>query len=158
MLCVNYLHLLLFSLVVLLWEPPLCWSGRVLLGCALGSSPRARECCTRSCPGKSSPSLPARGGSAGPSAEAVLQDKWRNHRTCLESWITRGPRDEHHLVVVKGRATTGDAFHPEHRTAPVLCEAALDFVLWSSSISDGTALHFVCAPFLTGSLFTTLWC
>lgn len=78
-LCVNYLHLLHFSSVVLLWEPPLCWSGRALLGCALGSNPQARECCTQSCPGKSSPSLPARGGSAGPSAEAVLQDKWRNH-------------------------------------------------------------------------------
>lgn len=103
MLCVNYLHLLHFSSAVLLWEPPLCWSGRGLSGCALGSNPQAGECCIQSCPGKSSPSLPARGGSAGPSVEVVLQDKQRNRLTCLELGNTRWLRGEHHLVVVMER-------------------------------------------------------
>ena len=73
MLNVNYLHLLHFSLKVLLWEPLLCWSGRGFYSCGLGSSPLARVCCTQSCPGKSSPSLPAGAGSAGPFAEVALR-------------------------------------------------------------------------------------
>lgn len=112
MLCVNYLHLLHFSSAVLLWEPPLCWSGRGLSGCALGSNPQAGECCIQSCPGKSSPSLPARGGSAGPSVEVVLQDKRRNHLTCLEPGNTRWLRGEHHLVMIMERPTTEEGFFP----------------------------------------------
>ena len=73
MLNVNYLHILHFSLKVLLWEPLLCWSGRGFYSCGLGSSPLARACCTQSCPGKSSPSLPAGAGSAGPFAEVALR-------------------------------------------------------------------------------------